>query len=253
MNTCIYILSCLLLIVAACAPRQTSAPPVLNISLTGTVALAKTAASSLTPLPSTTPSFTPQPTETPVPSYAILRGEVLERSNCRYGPGAPYIYKYGLLKGNRLEVIGRSEAGTWVYVQAIGGHNPCWVKASLMDIQGEVMRLEPVYPLKAPLPRSPYYPPPTGVLATRSGIEVEVSWNDVPLRAGDEEGNHYLVEAWLCQGGQLLFTPIGTDDLAVILTDEPGCLQPSHGWVYTQEKHGYSPGAEIRWPPLPAP
>ncbi len=253
MNTCIYILSCLLLILAACAPGQTSAPPAQNTSFTVTAALPETAAASLTPPPSITPSSTPQPTETPIPTYTILRGEVLERSNCRYGPGAPYIYKYGLLKGNRLEVIGRSEAGTWVYVQAIGGHNPCWVKASLMDIKGDIMSLEPVYPLNAPLPRSPYYPPPTGVLAARSGNQVEVSWNDVPLRAGDEEGNHYLVEAWLCQNGQLVFTPVGTDDLAVILTDEPGCLQPSHGWVYTQEKHGYSTGAEIHWPPLPTP
>ena len=28
-------------------------------------------------------------------------------------------------------------------VQAIGGNNPCWIKASLMDIHGDVMSLAP--------------------------------------------------------------------------------------------------------------
>lgn len=202
------------------------------------------------PTPPHTPTMTPTPTNTPTitpaPTYAILRGKVLELSNCRYGPGAPYLYKYGLLKGNVLEIIGRNERGTWAYVQAIGGSNPCWVKASLMEIKGDVMSVAPVYP---PLPKSPYYPPPAGVLGARKGNEVEISWNDIPLRAGDEEGFHYLIEAWLCQDGQLIFTPVGTDELAVILTDAPGCSEPSHGRLYTAEKHGYSNWVEIPWPP----
>src|SRR4030042_1735732 len=67
---------------------------------------------------------TQSPAATSIPTYAILRGTVLEQSNCRYGPGAAYLYKYGLYSGNNLEIIGRNEPGTWIMVQAIGGNNP---------------------------------------------------------------------------------------------------------------------------------
>jgi len=40
-----------------------------------------------------TPTSTPTPTNTPTP-VSSLRGTVLEHSSCRYGPGAPYLYKY---------------------------------------------------------------------------------------------------------------------------------------------------------------
>jgi hypothetical protein len=100
-----------------------------------------------------------------------LRGEVLVRSSCRYGPGAPYLYKYGLVPGSNLEVIGRTDSGTWILVRAIGGNNPCWVKASLMDIKGDVMTVAPTY---IPLPQSPYYAPPRWVQAKRNGNEVTI-------------------------------------------------------------------------------
>ncbi len=129
------------------------------------------------------------------------------RANCRYGPGAPYLYKYGLVPGSNLEVIGRNDLGTWILVQAIGGDNPCWVKASLLEVQGDVMTVAPTY---IPLPLSPYYPPLTGVYATREGAEVIISWNGVTLRAGDETAEApYLVEAWVCTAGRLTFIPIG--------------------------------------------
>ncbi len=209
---------------------------------------------SETPTPA--PTFTPLPTETPtvtaVPTYAILRGDVLVQANCRYGPGQPYLYKYGLYRGYRMEITGRNDAGTWIYVRAIGGHNPCWVKASLLEINGDVMGLEPLYPGKAPLPRSPYYPPLTGVRATRSGDQVRITWTGVTLRAGDEESPTsplYVVEVWTCQGGQLLFTPIGAYDNVATVIDEPGCRAPSHGRVFLAEKHGYAGPTEVPWPP----
>jgi hypothetical protein len=180
-----------------------------------------------------------------------LRGTVLELSNCRYGPGQPYLYKYGLLKGNRMEIFGRNDTGTWVYVRAIGGHNPCWVKASLLSIDGDVMSVEPVYPDKAPLPKSPYYLPLTGVKATRNGDQVRITWTGVTLRAGDEESPtspSYLVEVWTCQAGQIVFTPIGAYDNVAYVNDESGCSTPSHGRVFLSEKHGYAGPTEIPWP-----
>lgn len=118
------------------------------------------------------------------------------------------------------------------------------------------MSLEIVYPGKVKLPVSPYYSPTDWVGATRRGNEVEVEWNDVPLRAGDEENErmqHYIVEVWRCESGQIIFEPLATNDLAVIFNDEPGCNQPSHGRVFVQEKHGYAGPSEIPWPPHETP
>jgi hypothetical protein len=171
------------------------------------------------------------------------------RSNCRYGPGYPYLYKYGLVAGSNLEVIGRNELGTWILVQAIGGNNPCWVKASLMDVKGDVMS---VAPTDIPLPPSPYYQSPTGVSARRNGNEVSIFWNPITLRAGDDSGQFpYVVEAWVCRDGKLVFTPEGTYATAIKIVDEPGCSEPSHGQVRGAEKHGYTLPAKIPWPAAP--
>jgi hypothetical protein len=219
--------------------------------------LTATLAPSETPTitPTLEPTLNPTPTETATPEITPtpvkLRGEVLEQANCRYGPGAPYLYKYGLVKGNRLEIIGRREDGQWIYVQAIGGSNPCWVKTTLMQVNGDVMSLETYYPEKAPLPKSPYYPATGYVNAFRNGGRVEVSWQDVPLRAGDEEDEnmlHYVVEVWRCEAGQIIFEPLATNELSVTFADEAGCSQPSRGRVFVQEKHGFAGPAEIPWP-----
>jgi hypothetical protein len=144
-----------------------------------------------------------------------------------------------------LEVIGRNETGAWILVQAIGGNNPCWLKASLMDIRGDVSSLAPA---SLPLPQSPYYGPLTGAASVRDGNSVTISWNPLYLRAGDDSEQYpYLVEAWLCQGGKLVFTPIGSWETIVVVTDEPGCSEPSHARVYGVEKHGYTNWVEVPW------
>ncbi len=120
------------------------------------------------------PMVTEPPSPSVTPTYAILRGEVLVRANCRYGPGAPYLYKYGLVPGSNLEIIGRTDTGSWILIQAIGGNNPCWVKATLMDVKGDVMDVQPTY---IPLPPSPYYGPLKGVSARRDGNTVTVFWS----------------------------------------------------------------------------
>ena len=207
---------------------------------------------SLTSVPSQTPTaaptFTPSETATPsiTPTYAILRGTILEQSNCRYGPGAAYLYKYGVYKDYYMDLIGRNSTGTWVVVRAIGGNNPCWVKASLINIKGDVMSLAP---LSLPLPQSPYYGPLTGISAIRKGNKVILSWNPLILRAGDDSLQFpYLVEAWLCKDGQLSFSPIGTWDTILTVQDESGCAEASHARVYGVEKHGYTAWVNIPWP-----
>jgi hypothetical protein len=213
----------------------------------------QTPGATSTQVPSSTPTRTPPntPTETPLPSltptYAILRGTILEQANCRYGPGAAYLYKYGVYAGYYMDMIGRNETGTWVVVQAIGGNNPCWVKASLIDIKGDVMSLAPT---SLPLPESPYYGPLTGVWAERNGEDVIISWDPLNLKAGDDSlQNPYLVEAWLCTDGKLSFTPFGSWDTMLTVHDEAGCAEASHARIYGVEKHGYTAWVNIPWPP----
>lgn len=211
---------------------------------------------SPTPPPPTstpTPTQTASPTETPsptlTPTYAILRGEVIPAHvNCRYGPGPVYLYKYGLLGGSNLNLIGRTEVGDWILVQAIGGNNPCWMKAEFMDIQGDVFAVAPADP-QIILPWSPYYTPLTNVSATRVGETVTVSWAPLTLRAGDEaDPVPYVVEAWVCRDGVVVFTPVGAFQPAVEIVDEPGCTASSHWRVMAAEKHGYTWPVEIVWP-----
>lgn len=214
-----------------------------------------------TDTPAGSPTYTMTPTRTPKPSKTpantptstrmVVRAHILQQANCRYGPGAVYLYKYGLVPGSNMDVIGRIESGDWVYIQAIGGSNPCWVKTSLVEITGDLTSVDIVYPGKALLPVSPYYPPVSWVSAIRNDALITVSWADVPLRPGDEEDEdmqHYVVEVWRCEGGLLYFEPIGTNNLFISFSDQYGCAQPSHGRVYVQEKHGFAGPVEIPWP-----
>lgn len=207
----------------------------------------RTSTVSVVSSPSVTSSHTATQVITPssTPTYAILRGTVLEQSNCRYGPGAAYLYKYGLYSDNNLEVIGRNETGSWIVVQAIGGSNPCWIKASLMDIRGDVNSLAPV---SLPLPQSPYYGPVTGIASIRNGDTVTISWDPIYLRAGDDSFQYpYLIEAWLCKDAVLTFEAIGSWETIVTVTDEPGCTDLSHARVYGVEKHGYTNWVTVPW------
>jgi hypothetical protein len=229
------------------APTETPLPP--------TETVPPTATQTDTPLPTETPvppTATFTKTFTPIPTYIVLRGRVLpERANCRYGPGAAYLYKYGLVGGSNLEIIGRNQLGTWVLIQAIGGDNPCWVKAELMEFKADVLNLEPVDPHIVQA-WSPYYSPLTNVSAVRDKNQpskVTVFWSPLVLRAGDDaEQVPYVVEAWVCQEGEIVFVPVGAYQTAAEVIDEPGCDEPSHGRVLAAEKHGYTAPVEIPWP-----
>lgn len=258
------VLLLLSLLLSACGrsatppPSETPAP--LRITPTVTVTASFTPAPSDTPTatPTLTPaptitgtaSATPVPSPTPIPTYLKLRGAVLvDQAVCHYGPGAPYLYKYGVIKGSNLEIIARDEAGIYLEVQAIGGNNPCWVKGEYLKIKGSLADLRPIPAQDVRLPISPYYKPPTVVSARRSGPLVKVFWQKFILRAGDDsEQVPYLIEAWVCQNGQIVFTPLGAYETALNITDEPGCAAPSHARFYAVEKHGYAGPLEIPWP-----
>jgi hypothetical protein len=216
------------------------------------------------PTPSSTPTITDTPTQTPdptsTPTYSPPRIRVKMWSACRYGPGVGYLYEYDLFDGNLMEVIGWREIlaqqkdGTWqpsvwLYVRAVGGVNICWVNANLVDVvRGDIFDA-PVY--YATLPASELYKSPKAVEAWRDGNMVTVMWRSIWMTEDDYRG--YLIEAWVCHGGQLYFTPVGYAGVnvanpAVLIPDEPGCSQLSGGRLYAAEKHGYTYWIPIPWP-----
>jgi hypothetical protein len=175
----------------------------------------------------------------------VLAGKL----SCRYGPGAEYLYLYGLNETANIKLIGRTDANNWVWVD---GTNKCWVNAKFLDIKGDRMLLPVVYPEIARLPLSPYYPGPSWVNANRNGDAVEVSWEPVPISPGkfaSESMHQYILEVWRCEAGQIIFETLGTNFPAIVVAkDEAGCTSPSHGRVFLQEKHGYGGPIEVPWP-----
>lgn len=247
----------LTLLFTACTPAATPTATLTPAPThTPTPQPSPTPTVTFTPTPTPTHTATPQPTATstatytPVPTYVVLRGKVIvDQAVCHYGPGAPYLYKYGVYRDSNLEILRRVEGGNYIEVRAIGGSNACWVMLDYMEVRGNWLDLQPVPADQVVLPRSPYYGPPTGVSAARSGDSVTVSWYGIALRAGDDsEQTPYIVEAWVCQQGQIVFVPAGTYRNAVEITDEPGCDQPSHGRLTAAEKHGYTAFVEVPWP-----
>jgi hypothetical protein len=260
------IASIILLMAAACAPQPTPETVVKVNTVVNTVEVTReveitrivefpvTVTPSLTPAitDTPTPDYSPTPSLTPsiTPTYVVPRGKVTTHAQCRYGPGAAYLYKYGLLEGTPMDIIGRNELGTWALIQAIGGDNPCWINASLLEVvRGDLFSAPVTY---TRLPKSDLYKPPSAASAVRVGNDVTIQWTSVYMTQDDDRG--YLIEAWLCQNGQTVFTPIGVKSnvLAIKVTDEPGCFEPSGARVYTAEKHGYTQWIKVPWPAFEA-
>ena len=233
-------------------PSPTPTPiPTETPTSTATPTFTPTATSTETPTPTIT--LTETPTETAIPTYTVIRGQVtIDQAVCHYGPGGPYLYKYGVYKGNNLEILRKVAVndGYYVEVQAIGGNNRCWVNADYFNFKGDLANVQPVRPEDVPLPMSPYYSNTvTGISATRNGNEVTITWNAFVLNPGDDSEQYpYLIEAWVCQGGRNVFHPAGSYTTSLTITDEPGCAEPSHARIYAVEKHGYTRWVEIPWP-----
>jgi hypothetical protein len=230
----------------------------VTMEITREIEVPLTLTPSLTPAtiltPSLTSTITPTATITPTPDPPVVT--ILVHAACNFGPGGAYLWKYGLLETSWMEVIGRNLDGTWLYVQGVHGWNPCWVKAEFVRFNagGDASNYNiPI--VTSVLPYSNLYRPPDGVQAFRYGNEVRIFWNAVWMTEDDYEG--YLIEAWVCQGGQQIFQPIkskpllseNVDTLVLSVIDELGCQDPSHARIYTAEKHGYTGYIVIPWPP----
>jgi hypothetical protein len=217
-----------------------------------------------------TPTFTSSPTNTqtntptithtatitetlpPTSRFKNTRAEVQpERLTCRYGPGVSYLYKFGLVGGSVLEVIGKSPYNNWVLLRAIGGNNPCWASGSNLTYDSDLTYV-PYADYHTTFPTSPYpyyWSPLENVTGIRDGDSVQISWDRLVLFPGDEHGQSlYLVEVWVCQDGNYVFFPIGSMITFITVTDQKGCDEPSKAKVYGVEKHGYTPVFEFKLP-----
>jgi len=210
-----------------------------------TVTPADTPLSTFTLSPRLAISGSPAPTPRP---YNI---NLMQHSDCLYGPGSGYLYKYSVQPDTHMEAIGRNLDGSWLYIQDVGGWNPCWIQAALVNFTfGDINGLPVVYPR---LPYSNQYNPPDAS-AHRDGAEVTISWKAVWMSLDDYRG--YLIEAWICEGGMQIFDPIiyipplasNIGTLSVKLTDEPGCTLPTTVRIYSAQKQGYSNWNNIPWP-----
>lgn len=213
----------------------------------------QTATPTETATPTPTDTLTPTVTPTLVES---LRAKVIVdgRLTCRFGPGAPYLYKFTFAGTATIELVGRMEYSHWVLAQAVGGNNRCWVNGGpeFLQIDGDPQSLPPMDP-HVVLPWSSYYGPMSNVRAVRDGSLVTVSYGGlvlVPERGDDSEQTPYVLEAWVCQGGEFVFTAEGSYGYAIEVVDEPGCDEVSHGRVAAAEKHGYTPFVDVPWPPF---
>jgi len=210
-----------------------------------------------TPLATLTPSLSSSLSGPPAPSPAAPEVTILEHADCLYGPGLGYLYKYSVFTNNPMEAIGRNFDGSWLYIQNVGGWNPCWIQAALVKVPGgDINGLPIVY---SKLPYSNQYNSPDAT-AHRDGTEVTISWKADWMSLDDYRG--YLIEAWICQGGVQIFDPIiyipplasNVGTLSVKVTDEPGCALLSVVRIYSAQKQGYSIGSNVPWPPaIPTP
>lgn len=249
-----------------CAPRVTEFEPTVETEPVG--ALVPTISSTITPtssatpkptgtttatsVPTNTPTHTPTPTTSPTVTLTPTITQIppppegyvsVAQANCRYGPGWAYLYKFGLYEGFSVEIQGRTARGDWVYVLPLWYETGCWIKTDLLEITGDVFSVEEYY---GTLPFSDIYPPPWITEASRDGDEVFIAWSDVRMTQDKYRG--YLLETWLCQDGELVFTPVNIDGHWTTFIDEPGCSEPSRGRIYSAEKHGYSEWRIIPWP-----
>ena len=217
--------------------------------------LTQTTAPTTTPTPKATstvtrtPTQTPTPTQsltptiTPTPTFTFPTITVLMQANCRYGPGKAYLYAWGIYAGDEGTVWGRNASGSWLWIQPDKIKYQCWIAASVVAIHGDIFTLRVA---SVRLPQSTLYGPPQGVTATRAGDSVTVSWQPVAMTEDDNRG--YMIEANLCQNGNLVWLAVATMDTSYTFTDESTCSEASNGLLYTVEKHGYTEPVPIPWP-----
>ena len=265
-------------------PAPVVAPSEVKIVASPSRTPTMTSTLTQTPSPSltVTPTFTPSATDTPsaTPTYAVLNEIIVnDVAACFYGPGTVYLNKgTRRIADNKVDLLGRIETdnGIWVNTKfslpRTDESDPCWMNAKYLDItEAQLMSVQPIDPnnpneYKLPIDHQSitYLDDPEVTGVGRSGATVTVQWKYFDVGAGqypnhDENFYRYLIEAWLCKGGEIVFTPMGWkpfssdikngDIVSANLQDEPGCTEASHARLYLAWAHGYVGPVEITpWP-----
>ena len=268
-------------VVVAASEVQVVASP------SSTPTLASTLTQTPSPSATITLTSTPSPTGTAsaTPTYAILSNILVNdlakdvHAPCFYGPSNVYLNKgTARIPGNPVDVLGRIETdkGIWVNTKfslpRTDASDPCWMDAKYLDItQEQLMSVKPIDPAnpneyKLPIDylSTTKLTDPVLTKVARTGASLTVTWQFFDVGEGqypnhNEAFYRYLIEAWLCRAGKIVFTPSGwgpygpdvTDGMSVFakLQDEPGCTEPSHGRLYLAWAHGYAGPTEITpWP-----
>ena len=220
--------------------HTSSSTPTVTItpSSTHTPTITRTSTQTLTP----TITFTATPTLTPTYDFPDVIVNVAA-AHCRYGPSTGYLHAADLYEGDHGTVRGRNNSSTWLYIKFDKLNYFCWVAASVVNIEGDVML---IYTTERKLPKSTLYGPPRNVQAVRNSSKVTVTWNRVNMTEDDDRG--YMIEAFVCQEGRYLFVVVATNNTFYEFTDVAGCPLASSGLLYTVEKHGYTDPVQIPWP-----
>lgn len=241
-------------VLSACGGNATP-DPALDPVLAMTQAFA-TVNAAFTQTALAVPTNTPKPTETPIPTVppqptqftptVVLLVTVTAPANYRFGPSTVYASPGGARTGKALETIGRDASGQWLLVREPGGKKSSWINIIALNVQGDINTLA-IAPVE--LLFTPNYPPPSNVTATRSGDQIQIAWSEVPVQPQVVYlDSHYFLELWLCNGGQLAYTILATNDLTITATDQTGCAEASHGVIHTTTREGYSQPTTIPWP-----
>jgi hypothetical protein len=177
----------------------------------------------------------------------------VDMASCRFGPGGGYLLRTTLYKGDLVEVLGYMyQNENWFFLHTVKRPDfNCWVSAELLD---HYFEREQVLPIDDPHLVLPFttqpYGPLKGVNARRNGNLVTVVWEPFDYLAGDDSlQDKYLVEAWVCQGGQIVFRAYSTNSTSIEIQDEAGnCSEPSHARAMGSDKHGYTRWVSVPWP-----
>jgi hypothetical protein len=221
----------------------------VTVTPTPTPYITDTPAATAT-LPPTAITTPPTATTTPVPPTITVQ----VHTQCLFGPDPAYIGRYDILANSQQVAIGRNQDTSWLLVQGSDHKYPCWVKAALVKVDTGSFT-DPAVVNPDLTPYTTLYPPPPAVSANRVGNDVTIFWLPVPMSQQDYNG--YLIEAWVCQGGQQVFVPMSyvtsfdknSTMMAVKVTDEPGCSEPSSARIYSVTTNAYSsPKNVYAWP-----
>lgn len=225
-----------------------------TFTLTATLPAEPVTTSTLTPNIEviSTATATQIPTHTLTPESAVMNAAVSEHLACNHGPGQYFLYRFGFIEGLNLTVYGKDIHSEWVYVQGDGYERKCWVNLKQITLEGSVENLKVLYPGEFELPLSFIWPVPQNVYTARTADKTRIAiyWDEYILPDGEIENPNsarYLLELWTCKDGALTFEAkfVWHDD--ILVDDEAGCSEPSRGFIYLVEKHGYAGPVEIPW------